>query len=607
VLWNNSAIVIIMRLIKRYLFLLYIFLFSASGLLKSQVKITDGSNVTMNPNSLLELESTNKGFLPPRVKIDSLTSPSPLSGSVPAGIIVYSSGGAVTDGYYSWDGSKWKPFSMGPGGVNMVFKTADATLTKADTYVIASNDITLTLPVISGEDNGLSITINNAGSIIDLITILPGGSATINGQNNSKLTRWEGYNYTAYNGNWIIKNYIKHPDDELDVSETSSWQTIPEVLAFLSNHMSAPTVIKLGGEVFSLSGTQTISLPYPVTFEGLSYGVTTIKAQTGFTGGLFSCTTECYFKMLSFESTFGGTGGHDAIRLTGTGVYYEIKDCSFTGFNKGVSITNNCDVWIFESDFDDITVSGIEIAAGTSTDLSFKTSETDFTNCGKGIDLLSGINATISVQNCGFYGSTGGQVGLDYVPTTFTTPASVFFTGNVWNNIGAFISGFDFSRSDGRDANIDIVNNAGIDNKTPKCKINVINNVSTTTLTNSGTWYKANWVNTSGFSVKWNINNNRFTYLPKNPSYIFIIVSGNISVSNANRTITLGIVKNGVTGTRYGETTLRTTTANQAFQYSTTIYIQDVAKSDYFELYVSSLNNGDVVTFQDINIFVNAQ
>jgi hypothetical protein len=473
--------------------------------------------------------------------------------------------------------------------------------------VIASNDITLTLPVITSDDNGLSITINNAGTFTDLVTVIGSGSAKIQGASESRLTRWEGFTFVAAGGNWAIKNFIKHADDELNVSSTSSWQTIPEVLAYLNLHMTAPTLIRLGGEVFTLSSTQSISLPYPVTFEGLSYGVSTISAETGFTGGLFSCESECYFKMLLFESTFGATGGHDAIRLTGSGTYYEIKDCSFTGFNKGVNITNNCDVWIFECDFDNEFVSGIELSAGTSSGLTFKTSETDFTNCGKGIYLFSGTNSTISVQNCAFYCNTGSQVGLSYEPTTFTTTSSMFFTGNAWNSTGAFVSGFDFTRSDGRDANIDFVSNAGIDDKTPKCKINVINNAVTTALPTAGTWYKANWTNTSSYTVKWNINNNRVTYQPRHPAYIFIIVSGNISANNNNRTINIGIVKNGVTGTRYGETTLRLTAANQPFQYSTTIYIQDVSRNDYFELYVSSNNNGDIVVFQDINIFVNAQ
>jgi hypothetical protein len=575
--------------------------------LAAQVKITDGSVLTMDPNSLLELESTSKGFLPPRVIINSLSSASPLTAPVPEGMLVYSSGGTVSDGYYIWDGTKWKPIATGVGGVDMIAKSADATLTKTETFIVANNSITLTLPSITSADNGLSISITNVGTFTDLIIIVPNSSSTIIGETDIKLTRWVGYTFIAYENNWIVKDYISHSDDLYDISETSSWKSIPEVLAFLNLHMTAPTVVRIGGENQILSSTQTINLPYPVTFEALSYSSTTISPTSGFTGGMFVCQTECYFKHLQFASTFGGSGGHDAIRLNGPGVYYEIKDCSFEGFNKGVVMTNNCDVWIFEDDFNDIVASGIEVASASVSSVTLKLAETDFTNCGTGINLLSGRDAVVSVQNCGFYLNSGGQAGLNYVPASFTLTRSLFFTNNYWNNGGSFITGFDFTRADGRDANLLLMNNAGIGDKNPRCKINVVNNVLTTNLALSSTWYKANWLNTSSFTVNWLINNNRFTYLPKNPTDIFILVSGNLSVNGNNRTVNIGIVKNGVSTTRYGETTLRIVAANQPFQYSTSIYIQNVALNDYFELYVNSSSSGDVVTFQDVNIFVDAR
>src|SRR6185436_17213795 len=77
----------------------------------AQVKIGDNPN-TINANSLLELESTNKGFLPPRVALSSVTSASPLTAPVPTGMIVYSSGGSVSNGSYMWNGSKWQSFGM---------------------------------------------------------------------------------------------------------------------------------------------------------------------------------------------------------------------------------------------------------------------------------------------------------------------------------------------------------------------------------------------------------------------------------------------------------------------------------------------------------------
>jgi hypothetical protein len=169
------------------------------------------------------------------------------------------------------------------------------------------------------------------------------------------------------------------------------------------------------------------------------------------------------------------------------------------------------------------------------------------------------------------------------------------------------MSGFDFTRSDGRDADAYIENNIGTEDKNPHCKINVINNTLTTTCTTANLWYKADWTNTSSFTTKFLITNNNIQFQSSNSREIYMIVSGNIMVNNANRNITIGIVENGVTATRYGETTLRIVTANQPFQFSTVIYLEGVTQGDYFELYCSSANAADIVRFQDINIFVDSK
>lgn len=78
--------------------------------LTAQVKIGDNPN-TINPNSLLELESGTKGFLPPRMALNSLSSVAPMTGTVPAGMMIYSSGGTLPDGYYMWNGTGWISFS----------------------------------------------------------------------------------------------------------------------------------------------------------------------------------------------------------------------------------------------------------------------------------------------------------------------------------------------------------------------------------------------------------------------------------------------------------------------------------------------------------------
>lgn len=571
---------------------------------KSQVKITDGSAITIDNNSLLEMESTNKGLLIPRVALIDYAQADPLTDPVPAGMLVYSKSGSVPDGFYFWNGNRW--ITMGITGAP-VTKSVSGTLLKSETFVIASGDITLTLPVVTAADNGLSITVNNTGTHLHLVIISGNSGATIDGRTSSNLMRWQGNTYTAWNGNWLAKD--KDPDDDiLEVRPGGSFTSIQEAIAFLNIHMSGPALVKLFSGDYLINATQTINLPYPVTFQGLSYGETTIKAGAGVAGDvLFNCQSECYFKMVIFEAASNATG-NDAIHFTGSNVYYEVKDAYFTGFNKGIVSTTNNDLWIFEVDIADCTEAGLEIAAGTDSGGQMRISETDFFHCGSGINLLSGISETISIVNCTFYNViSGSEIGIDYHPDSFTSFANIVISNNGWNNEGTFINGFDFSRSDGRDADALLVGNAGTEDMKPHCKINVTNNNLTTSLPNSGTFYKANWVNTSVHQSKWNVANNRMTYLSDNSSDGWAIISGSLSTNSTNRVITIAIVKNGVTATRYGETSLRVTTANQPFQFSTVIYIPDLSKNDFLELFVNSASSSDIVTFQDVYWFTNTQ
>jgi hypothetical protein len=135
----------------------------------------------------------------------------------------------------------------------------------------------------------------------------------------------------------------------------------------------------------------------------------------------------------------------------------------------------------------------------------------------------------------------------------------------------------------------------------------VVNNSLTTTCALASSWYKANWINTSSVTTSFTIDNNRITYQPVKPRDVYLIISGDVTITNNSGVATIAIVKNDLTTTRYGETALRITTANQPFQFSTVIYLEDVAKGDYFELCCSTNNNNDVLIFRDINCYVSAQ
>lgn len=576
----------------------------------AQVKIGDNPN-TINANSLLELESTNKGFLPPRIALNSTASIAPLTGTVTPGMMVYSTGGTVADGYYYWNGTAWR--LVATSELNTVTKSATTTLTKTETFVLASNDITLTLPAVTASDNGLSITVKHVGSHTDLVTVKGNSGATIDQDTMAKLTRYVGQTYVANGGNWVIKNKEKKADNLLDVNINSSWTTLQEVVDYLSAHMTAPAVVRLDEETYNVASTLVINLPYPVTFQGPSYGHSAVAAASGLAGKpMFRCVSSCFFKMLSFDATtlgsYGSSANEDAIHFTGSGTYNEIKDCTFEHFYNTIFDSTNAEVWVFETDISAAQRSGIMVH-GNTAGVIVKVAETDFIGCARGINLDKGTNATIQLASGGYYNTTANDTAIVYNPASFTGFASISISNNSWNNTGKYIEGFDFTRTDGRDANAILEGNAGMGDKKPYAYLTVLNNTANTvTITPAGTWMKANWgANTSATTCKWTIVNNKITFQPTNKRNGWFTITGNLSVDNANRVISIGIVKNNASSTRYGETTIRTNTTNQPYPFAFVVYLENISPTDFFEVYVTSNNNNDVIKIQDIQWLANAQ
>jgi len=77
-------------------------------------------------------------------------------------------------------------------------------------------------------------------------------------------------------------------------------------------------------------------------------------------------------------------------------------------------------------------------------------------------------------------------------------------------------------------------------------------------------------------------------------------ISGNVQVNQTNRNITLGLKKNN-TGQIISPMTVRTSTSNQPVSFSLIAYLDDIEQNDYFEIFASSANAGDVITLQDLN------
>ena len=576
----------------------------------AQVKITDGADTTMNANSMLELESSNKGLLVPRIAINDITQPDPLIAPVPPGMLVFSIGGDLTDGFYYWGGNSWvRMFSSETNILQTFTRRSNTTLSKTDNIIFAMNNITLTLPEVTSADTGLLITIKNVGTHTDLVKVTGYEGASIDNRDTVGLLPQWGLTFIARGSNWVIRDKSVVSEDVIEVGPFSSFLTIAEALEFLKVHMDRPKVIRIAGQTFYLSETHVIDLPYPVTIQGTSYGTGIITAGPGLAGKpMFRCLSESYFKMLVFDATtlpgYGTSQNEDAIRLVGEGTYHEIKDCTFDGFYNAILDSSDAELWLFECDISNAQNAGILVHSqlpGTK----IRVAETDFIHCRKGIDLSKGSSAEIQLFSGQYLNEFETDSAIIYRPASFTFESMVI-SGNTWTHVGSKISGFDFSRPDGRDANAYIEGNTGSEDRKPHCEISVVDNATSFTCTVANQWYKADWVNSSFFTINWLIENNRITYLPLKSRNVYVIITGNIMVNNNNRIITLALVKNGDSNERYGETTLRITTPNQPFQFSTVIYLQDVSDNDYFELFCSSKNPGDGLTFQDINWFVDS-
>ncbi|WP_343631157.1 hypothetical protein [Fluviicola sp.] len=151
---------------KKKLFLLTILAAGCVNQLTAQVKIGDNPN-TINANSMLELESTNKGFLPPRVALNSLTATAPMTATIAEGTLVYSFGGTLPNGYYYWNSSRWVMLRIARDNYVLVKSTADLPAPVAGVITLAagveyeingtitlSSSINLNGCTLKGDDSG---------------------------------------------------------------------------------------------------------------------------------------------------------------------------------------------------------------------------------------------------------------------------------------------------------------------------------------------------------------------------------------------------------------------------------------------------------------------
>ena len=74
--------------------------------IRAQVAISDAPTPTPNGSAILDLQSTDKGVLVPRLILNDVLTPAPITAPA-TGLLIYNNGGAEADGFYFWYGGKW--------------------------------------------------------------------------------------------------------------------------------------------------------------------------------------------------------------------------------------------------------------------------------------------------------------------------------------------------------------------------------------------------------------------------------------------------------------------------------------------------------------------
>jgi trimeric autotransporter adhesin len=235
---------------KTNLFILFLILSTGAW---SQIKIGDNPTL-INADAVLEMESTNKGMLLPRLALTNTTSASPLTAHI-AGMVVYNTApaGDVTPGYYYNDGAKWVRVVGLADGKNL---SAGSLLQLTGTPIGASLkdagykvDTTALKAFISSSIKQDSISGKNtsAGSLV----IVTGGTGA------SLKDMTIAVNTVAMKDSfskWIGQSPIKDSMLKVIAINISNSPLKDSLIAFLNNNLSADNGITKTGLNFQLGG-----------------------------------------------------------------------------------------------------------------------------------------------------------------------------------------------------------------------------------------------------------------------------------------------------------------------------------------------------------------
>ena len=365
------------------------------------------------------------------------------------------------------------------------------------------------------------------------------------------------------------------------VGSNGDYSSLKDAVDWFNANATANTEIIIDGGPRNISDTITINNPtYVLAIRGIGYQVTVLQAETGLTNKpMFNIRSECYFYHLtatgSTLASYGTVSGENFATFdTNSQIYCEFQDVLLDHFYVGISDQIGVSYFLFNFNIDNC-ITGVEVnytttsIANQSTDIEIG----NFTNYTTAIALTkAGTAHGVQLMHL-IFNNGSGDTAINYVGGDFLYLANATNMMNCsFNEVGTFINGPDFTNS--RDADIVIKSNVGVEDKTPHAKINVRNSVTTTTVTTAGTYYKIAFTNTSSYTCKFGIAAGKMTYYPSYPNDMTAMLTGNISVNQNNRNLSVVLRRSIAVSTVTGNLATVTVTTNGIHNLTTNDVVQ---------------------------------
>jgi len=399
-------------------------------------------------------------------------------------------------------------------------------------------------------------------------------------------------------------------DNRINIGIKGDYTTLKEAVDWFDANATKDYDILLDTGDHEITDTITVSSTHSLVIRGLGQGVTRLVAGTGLTNKpMFDLRSKADINRMTVSGAtladYGTLTTESFVNFTQNGTNYsEITDIFVDTFYRGIYDTAGVEFFLYNFVFSDMNT-GVEVSHSNPLSARTDIEVGNFENNGIGIYLATSTNDQFIIRNI-IFENASTSIGIKYDGEAFGYGEFAEIIGCSYNSTGTMFSGFDFTRTDGRDANIVGLSNVGDEDWKPHAKLNVVDNVSTTIVTTAGTYYKVEIATGTYYSQKITVDLNKATYQPSYSRDGTIYVSGNLSAGAVNRNVNVGIMKNG-TGTIISPFTVRTITANQPYGFSLIAYIEDIEKDDFFEIWLTSSNNGDVITVQDLNAFLDTR